>query len=101
MERPEPAELVPRLMAEFGYPRAGAELVAQKLTHATEIVWHAFLSWWQTGTLPELDVADYSLSQLMREHGMNPIAALLTLDWLAREPEAAKRSLHKGHDQVA
>jgi hypothetical protein len=60
----------------------------------------AFTTWWQDGTLPFLEVEDYSVSTLIEEHDMNPIAAFLTLDWLAREPHLAKKSLRKGHDYV-
>lgn len=39
---------------------------------------------------------DFSIRSLQRERGMKYPAALLTIDWLMKEPEKAKRSLTKG-----
>ena len=61
----------------------------------------AFLQWWQTGVLDRtLEIAGYTLTRLIHGHAMSPIAAFLTLDWLDREPENAKASLGRGHDQI-
>lgn len=95
------ADLTSRLISEFGYPKTGAQRVAGKLVVCNPTVKAAFWHWWQTGTLDAaLEVEGYTLAQLMNEHGMKPIAAFLTLDWLAREPEAARASLARGHDRV-
>ena len=93
-------EIETRLVAEFGYPPHAAQAVAEKVVALTPIVRPAFEQWWTNGRLPTLAVADYSAERLMREHGMNPVAALLTLDWLVREPEKASASLRKGHDRI-
>ncbi len=92
--------LVPRLMDEFGYPAAGARLVAEDLARSAAEVQDAFCAWWNTGVIPELEVMGYTVHRLIQEHGMQPVAALLTLDWLTREPERALASLRKGHDRV-
>lgn len=93
-------ELVPRLMSEFGYPPAGAELVASKLINLTSPLDEAFLTWWTSGSMPELEIEGYSVQRLSDEHHMKPIAAFLTLDWLNREPRKAHASLKRGHDHV-
>jgi hypothetical protein len=98
--RPNPADLLPRLMAEFGYPRPGAELLAQKLVGMSDTVWRAFWAWWETGVLPDLAIEGYTVQRLLAEHNMKLIAAFLTLDYLCREPEKARASLRKGHDRV-
>ncbi len=49
---------------------------------------------------PECEIAGYSINKLQEDYGMNVIAAILTLDWLAKEPEKAKKSLEQGHDFV-
>jgi len=95
--------LIPRLVAEFGYPQAGAQLVADKLADASPDIQDAFMRWWTTGRLPDpenLEIEGYTVQRLMEEHGMKPVAAFLTLDWLRREPEKARASLKKGHDWV-
>ncbi len=93
--------LIPRLQDEFGYPEDGAKMVAEKIVAATPLVQVAFLAWWQSGTMPgTLEIEGFTTERLMAEHGMKPIAAFLTLDWLAREPQAAKVSLARGHDSI-
>lgn len=89
-----------RLSAEFGYPPKGAALVAAKLVRLVPPIAAAFEAWQQTGALPDLTVAGYSFQTILSEHGMQPIAAFLTLDWLARDPAAASASLRKGSDSV-
>ena len=42
------------------------------------------------------EVGEFSLKKLQEERRMNYPAALLTLDWLIKEPEAALRSLNRG-----
>lgn len=53
-----------------------------------------------TGKISDREVEGYSVKKLMEETGMNELAAFLTLGWLEREPEEAKASLRKGHDEV-
>jgi hypothetical protein len=93
-------ELIPRLISEFGYPPNGAKLVADKLMNSSPEIQESFVQFWETGEVSLLTVEGYSVSSLGEEHGMNPIAGFLTLDWLIREPEKAKASLRRGHDIV-
>ena len=95
-----PEELIPRLEAEFGYPSQGAQSIANKLVQCTPIIQQVFLEYWGSGEIPGLIVEEFTAERLMKEHGMNLIAAMLTLDWLVREPEKAKVSLKKGHDRI-
>ena len=92
--------LVPRLIAEFGYPAEGARIVAEKIAACGPQVRAAFAMWWQTGELTDLEIEGYTVERLMAEHNMKPIAAFLTLDWLGREPEKARASLRRGHDRI-
>lgn len=52
------------------------------------------------GTRPKYKVGDWSVKRLMKKRGMNEVAALLSLDWLVKEPEKASASLAKGYDFV-
>ncbi|PLS68089.1 MAG: hypothetical protein CV045_09900 [Cyanobacteria bacterium M5B4] len=94
------AVLIPHLMSELGYSYQGAQLVVVKLRQSAPEIQAAFRVWWESGHIPELEVETYSVARLMQHHSMNPIAALLTLDWLIREPAKALASLQRGHDQV-
>jgi|SRR3990172_3538034 len=92
--------LIPRLVSEFSYPQAGAQLVADKLVSCSPEIRVAFLELWNTGRLTEMQIEGYTVQRLMTEHHMKPIAAFLTLDWLRRDPQKALASLKKGHDKV-
>jgi hypothetical protein len=91
---------IERLEKEFGYPKRGAEFVADKILALNPSLKSAFEDWWYTGELPDDEIEGYTVDKLMKEHSMNPVAAILTLDWLLREPERAKASLDRGHDIV-
>lgn len=96
----EEKDLVPRLVSEFGYPERGARVVAEDLVKCSPQVKEAFASWWNDGILGELQVEGHTVQQLMEEHGLTPIAAFLTLDWLSRDREEALAALAQGHDWV-
>ena len=93
-------EIITRLISQYGYPQNGAEIIAKKLIDSSPQVQQVFNVFWESGEIPVLEVEGYTVSRLSEEHGMKPIAALLTLDWLIRDPDHAKRSLKKGHDRV-
>lgn len=94
------SEVKRRLVDDFGYRARAAEIVAERLLSSSPAVQEAFLAWRSADAYPELCVAGYTVARLIREHSMEPVAALLTLDWLSREPERAAASLRKGHDRV-
>jgi len=54
----------------------------------------------ETGIAPSIELEGYSIERLKKEFGMNPIGAFLTLDWLKKEPEEAKKSLERGYDEI-
>jgi hypothetical protein len=89
-----------RLVDEYGYSAAKAELVWNKLGNISPGLFQIFIDWWEKGQFPEIVVEGYSFESLQVEHSMNPLAAFLTLDWLTRDPKAAKESLRRGHDKV-
>jgi hypothetical protein len=89
-----------RLTREFGYSESGARIVAEKLIACSPQIKSAIAVWWNTGDLTDLEIEGFTVQRLMEQHGMKPIAAFLTLDWLVREPERARASLARGHDRV-
>jgi hypothetical protein len=65
------------------------------------IIQKAFEQWWYDGTLDaELELHGYTLKRLLDDYAFNPINALLTLDWLLREPEMALAALDEGYDDI-
>ena len=88
------------LMSDQGYPRERAAALAGKILNCASFIQAGFEQWWQTKQLPELEVEGVTLKLLIEEHNMKPVAAFLTLDWLLRDPEEAKKFLHTGYDAV-
>lgn len=98
--RLDPAVIAARLVAELGYSPASAKITALDLIGCSPTVWDGFSSWWQTGEFGPPEVEGFSSAQLVRDHSLHPPAAFLMLDWLLRDPSAAKAALTRGHDSV-
>ena len=80
-----------------GYDEKSAQLVAVDLIDLSQPL-DAYLAKWMQD---ESDMQDYSLhgysiKQLMEERNMTYPAALLRLDWVMKEPDAAVASLKRG-----
>lgn len=80
-----------------GYDEKSAQLVTVELIDLSQPL-DAYLAKWMQN---ESDMQDYSLhgysiKQLMEERNMTYPAALLTMDWLIKEPDAAIASLKRG-----
>jgi len=93
-------EIAAWLTDELGHSPSSADDVARELINADPRIQGAFYHWWKTGEIIEFEAEGYSVQRLVDEHGMNPVAAYLTLDWLIKEPEAALVPLERGHDWV-
>lgn len=52
--------------------------------------------WVNEGKVADVVICDISLKSLMSKYDMEYPAALLTMDWLIREPEKAIRSINRG-----
>ncbi len=90
-------EDIKKVLIDRGYPENTAIQVAQKLTTLSGNLIDAASAWLETEV--ELEVASngYSTKSLMKRFpGMTYPAALLTIDWLEREPEKAKSVIEKG-----
>jgi hypothetical protein len=86
-----------RLVDELGYRDEVAPRVAAHLTSLNPAVQTAFWRWWRTGSLePPIEVAGYTVPQLMAEFQLNPVAAFSALDGLARDPRTTLATLRRG-----
>ena len=70
--------------------------MAQKIEKANKNIYNAVVDYIEKGIEPTISVEGYSCKQLMQQFNMSVIAALLTLDWLLREPELAKQAILDG-----
>lgn len=90
-------ELIYKTLLERGYDEKSATMVLPDLLNLSEPL-KSLLKAWLENEKHQSDyaVAGFSVSELQKERGMNYPAALLTIDWLIKDPENAKRSLTKG-----
>ncbi len=85
------------ILIERGYPESAAMVTSSNLSKLTGRFLRAIDRWLVDETESDLDSHGYSSKELMaRFKGMTYPAAVLTLDWLEREPEKAKRTIEQG-----
>ena len=89
-----------RLMARYGYNEREAASAAAKLSALQPALQEAFLRWWETAELPEMEVEGYTAQELIEDKGMMPPAAILALDWLMRQPDVARAALERKVDYI-
>ena len=90
-------EIILRTLIERGYSERNANLVLNDLVHLSSPLDKLLQEWIDSEEKQENFVYEgYSLHQFQKERGMKYPAALLTMDWLIKEPEKAKTSLAKG-----
>lgn len=90
-------ELIYNTLLNRGYDEKSVKIILPELMNLSDPLKRLLQSWIEDENL-QLDyiVGDFSISGLQKERRMNYPAALLTIDWLIKEPEQAKRSLMKG-----
>ncbi|MDM8155777.1 hypothetical protein QUW14_16005 [Bacteroides gallinaceum] len=80
-----------------GYDEKSAQLVAVELMDLSQPLDAYLVKWMQDESdMQDYSLHDYSIKQLMEERNMAYPAALLTMDWLIKEPDAAVASLKRG-----
>lgn len=90
-------ENIENILIKRGYPENAATVMSQKLSQLSGQIREAASSWLDSGREPVVSSHGYSTKSLMeRFKGMKYPAALLTIDWLERDPEKAKIAIEKG-----
>lgn len=80
-----------------GYTVTRAEKLFVYFEAADFDIREATVRWLKDGTKPTLPATEGWDTARMEEYfGMNSLAALLTLDWLRKEPEKALKALKEG-----
>ena len=88
---------IQEILMQRGYSQRNAKLVADELQEVTSQLTIFRDRWLENGAYnADYVVGEYSISRLRNERRMNYPAALLTLDWLIKEPKAAQESLNRG-----
>lgn len=74
-----------------------AEKLELKLKNISEELKPILNAWLESGTEDSsLEFNGYSINSLLKKDGVKFTGALLTLDWLIREPEKATAVIEKG-----
>ncbi|WP_317346214.1 hypothetical protein [Phocaeicola plebeius] len=85
------------VLTKRGYDEYSARLVAAELTMLHKPLDVYLEKWIQNeSVIIDYDANGYSVKQLMEERGMAYPAALLSMDWLIKEPIKAMESLKRG-----
>ena len=83
------------------YTDDGIEIVLDTIMQMEPSVRNYVENYLNSGEAQDVEVEGYSLQELMAKRSMNPLAAYMTIDWIIKEPEAAKKSLEKGSDELS
>ena len=85
-------------LIERGYQEKSAKIVLDDLLHLCEPLAKLLRDWLDDEhKQSDFTIDEFSISKLQKESSMKYPAALLTMDWLIKEPKEARRSLSKGN----
>ena len=90
-------QLIKSVLIEENYPDYMLAKTIEKINNLNPLIKDAFERWVTSGENPVICIEAYTVERLENEYGMKPVGAFLTLDWLVRNPENAKRALQKGY----
>jgi hypothetical protein len=84
------------LVEKYDYPAFMAEKTIDKVEKLDPLIYQEFERWLDSGEEPRTEIEGYSVKKLINKYKMNEVGAFLTLDWLKREPDEAKKALSRG-----
>ena len=84
------------ILIERGYPQKQAISIASDLQAIDPALQNGLQSWLADQTETDFLIEGFKLSDLTQKFDMTYPAALLTMDWLIKEPELAKKSIQRG-----
>ena len=89
-------EQIYNFLKDQGYPEFMRENTYAKIVNFQPEIAGAFEEWMTSGASPTIAIEGFDFNYLVKEMKMKAIGAFITLDWLLREPEQAKRALQQG-----
>ena len=89
-------ERIKEILVEEQYPEFMIENTADKIEAFSLAVAEAFDNWSKNKSQLDISIEGFAFKDLITKWDMNPVGVFITLDWLLREPEKAKRALNKG-----
>ena len=88
--------LIKKELQSEGYPEFMIDRTINKINTFSGTISEAFNDWMSNGKEPSIVVEDYSYTELIEKYSMTSIGAFITLDWLVKDPEKAKKALTEG-----
>ena len=79
-----------------GFDDNSASILSENLIQLDSSLQPMLSAWLESGEEKDFEAEGYSIKKLMSEFGMQYQAALLTIDWLIKEPKIAQEALKKG-----
>lgn len=84
------------ILNERGYNGPAAALMAEKLSKVDSSLKNGVDLWLATGEEKDIEISGIKLSELKAKFNLTYPAAILSMDWLIREPDNAKKSFARG-----
>lgn len=84
------------ILLERGFEQPLATHFSKKLDSIQNELQPCLLAWINNNEEKDFQVGDYTISFFMDVFQMSYPAALVTMDWIIREPEKAKRAIEDG-----
>jgi hypothetical protein len=88
--------LIKKELQSEGFPEFMIDRTINKINNFSGTISEAFNDWMSNGKEPSIVVEDYSYTELIEKYSMTSIGAFITLDWLVKDPEKAKKALTEG-----
>ena len=89
-------EKIKEVLLERGYTDKQVNAVINNLLAMDESLKEGFLIWIESEKETDYKIKGINLSDLKRKFGMTYPAALLTMDWIIKEPEKAIENINRG-----
>lgn len=90
-------KVINALVTRLNYSLQKAGLLWNELAQMDEALFSVLLRWLDSGDgSDQVQYEGYCVDSLCEDYGMNIISALLTLDWVIKEPEQAVSALREG-----
>lgn len=89
-------EKIKQMLLERGYAGKQVNTVINDLMAMDESLKEGFSLWIETEKETDCTIKGITLSELKKKFGMTYPAALLTMDWIIKEPEEAIESINYG-----
>ncbi len=89
-------EKIIAVLVSKGYPEKQAKMTATDLLQIDASLQALLVQWIENGVETDVEAEGFSLVWLMKQYKMMYPAALLTIDWLIKEPEIAVNAVRKG-----